>query len=68
VATRRLPGTARDHLAAETDLWVWPERTPIPRPLILKEVGAAAGLLRTGDVPVDASLLDAAPDLRVVSS
>ncbi len=68
VASRRLPGTALDRLAAETDLWVWPERAPAPRAVILDKVRAAAGLLRTGDVAVDAALLDAAPGLRVISS
>jgi glyoxylate reductase len=68
VATRRLPGTALDRLAAETDLWVWPERTPIPHAVVLEKVAAAAGLLRTGDVAVDPTLMDTAPGLRVVSS
>lgn len=68
IATRRLPGTALDHLAEETDLWVWPERGPIPRDALHGQLPEADGILRTGDVAVDAALLDAAPGLRVVSS
>jgi len=68
VATRRLPGTALDRLAAASDLWVWPERGPIPRPALTEQVGAAEGLLCTGVDPVDAALLGAAPALRAISS
>lgn len=68
VATRRLPGPALDRLAAVTDLWVWPERSPMPRAVLTEQVAAAEGLLCTGVDPVDAALLDAAPSLRVISS
>ena len=68
VATRRLPGTALDRLAAASDLWVWPERGPIPRPALIEQLASADGLLCTGVDPVDAALMDAAPSLRVISS
>jgi glyoxylate reductase len=68
VATRLLPGTALDRLAAASDLWLWPERRPLPRPLFLEQVATAAGLLRTGHEAIDAALLDTAPGLRVVST
>jgi len=68
VATRRLPGTALDRLAAETDLWLWPERGPVPRDVLWAHLPEATGILRTGDVALDTALLDAAPALRVASS
>ena len=68
VATRLLPGTALDRLAAASDLWLWPERRPLPRPLFLEQVATAAGLLRTGHEAIDAALLDTTPGLRVVST
>jgi lactate dehydrogenase-like 2-hydroxyacid dehydrogenase len=68
LATRRLPGTALDRLGNVTNLWVWPERGPIPRAVLIEQVSSAEGLLCTGVDPVDAALLDAAPALRAVSS
>ena len=68
VATRLLPGTGLDRLAAATDLWLWPERRPLPRPLFLEQITSAAGLLRTGHEAIDAALLGTAPMLRVVST
>jgi lactate dehydrogenase-like 2-hydroxyacid dehydrogenase len=68
IATRRLPGTGLDRLADETELWVWPERGPIPRAVLTDMAAGAAGLLCTGVDSIDAALLDAAPGLRVISS
>ena len=68
VVTRRLPGDGFDRLAAAADLWVWPERGPMPGAVLREQAATAAGLLCTGVDPVDAALLDAAPSLRVISS
>jgi glyoxylate reductase len=66
--TRTLPGPALDRLRAEHDVDVWPGALP-PTPEELREhaSGADALLSMLTDV-VDAELLDAAPDLRVVAN
>jgi glyoxylate reductase len=66
--TRRLPGAALDRLAAEHEVDLWPERLP-PPPEKLRERGAAAhGLLCLLTDRIDAQLLEACPDLRVISN
>lgn len=66
--TRRLPGSALDLLAAETEMRLWEEPLPPPRDVLLAEAAAAAGLLTLLTDRVDAELLDAATHLRVVSN
>jgi glyoxylate reductase len=66
--TRRLPGTALKRLAAEHEVDVWPERMP-PAPDVLRERAARVdGLLALLTDGIDAALIEACPDLRVISN
>ena len=66
--TRRLPGGALDRLAAEHDVDVWPQRTPPPPEALRERTAEAEGLLCLLTDRVDQALLDASPNLRVVSN
>src|SRR5918998_2096915 len=66
--TRHLPGGALDRLREVADVAVWPSRLP-PTPDDLRSfVAGAAGLITMLTDRVDAGLLDACPDLRVVAN
>jgi len=66
--TRHLPGGALKRLAAEHDVDLWREQLP-PSPDDLRAHAAdKAGLLALLSDRVDAELMDACPDLRVVSN
>ena len=68
LVTRRLVGDALDRLAAAHDVEVWPEAMP-PSPEALRErLAHAEGLLCLLTERVDAALLDAAPELKVVAN
>lgn len=68
VVTRQMPGTALDRLAEVAEVDVWPERLP-PAPEVLRDLAAEAdGLITMLTDRIDASLLDAAPRLRVVAN
>ena len=66
--TRRLPGSALQRLGAEHELDVWPERLPPERADLLARARRVHGLLSLLTDRVDAALIDAAPDLRVISN
>ena len=66
--TRRLPGTALDRLAAQTDMRLWEDSMPPPRAVLLAEAAEADGLLTLLTDRVDQELLNAAPKLRGVSN
>ena len=66
--TRRLPGDALERLLAEHDVEVWPERAPPPRAELLARAPQLEGLLSLLTDPVDAGLMDAAPNLRAISN
>jgi glyoxylate reductase len=66
--TRQLPGTGLTRLAAAHDTVIWPERLP-PTPDELTQAAMAAdALLTTVNDRVDADLLAAAPQLRVIAN
>lgn len=66
--TRSLPGGALDRLRAVADVEVWPSRLP-PSPQELRRLAAGAtGLVTMLTDRVDAELLDACPDLRIVAN
>jgi glyoxylate reductase len=65
---RDLPGSALDRLKAVHDVDVWPEPRP-PEPGELKErVRDVEGLLPLLTDKVDAALMDAAPNLKVIAN
>src|SRR3954454_10488399 len=66
--TRRIAGDALDRLAAAHEVDVWPGPLP-PSPADLRDRAAPAdALLCLLTDRVDAALLDACPNLRVVSN
>ena len=66
--TRRLPGDALARLHGEAELEVWPDEEPPAREQLLRGVHEAQGLLCLLTDTIDAGLLAAAPQLRVVST
>jgi glyoxylate reductase len=66
--TRDLPGGALDRLAAEHEVDVWPERTPPPPDALRARTAPAQGLLSLLTDRIDAALLDACPNLRVIAN
>jgi glyoxylate reductase len=66
--TRQLPGDALERLEAEHEVEVWPERLPPPRAELLARAPRLEGLLSLLTDPVDAELIEAAPNLRAISN
>lgn len=66
--TRSLPGGALERLSAAHDTEVWPGRVPPPRTELREHARDAEGLLSLLTDPVDAALIDACPELRVISN
>jgi glyoxylate reductase len=66
--TRRLPRPAIELLGQHVQTVIWPGDLPPPRAVLLKEVAQIDGLLALLTDRVDATLLDAAPQLRVISN
>jgi glyoxylate reductase len=67
-ATRRLPGSALEHLGRRSRLEVWPEPAPPPAAELMRRAAGADGLLCLLTDRVDAALLAACPRLRAISS
>lgn len=66
--TRELPGTGLDRLRAAHQVKVWPEPWPPPREALLAAAAAAEGLLSLLTDTIDAELIAACPELRVISN
>jgi glyoxylate reductase len=66
--TRRLPGAALERLAAEHEVDVWPERMPPPPDVLRERAASADGLLALLTDRIDAALIEACPNLRVISN
>ena len=67
-ATRQLPQATRDRLANQCELEVWDGFLPPDYEVILGKVGALDGLLSLLTDRIDAPLMDAAPNLKVISN
>lgn len=65
--TRHLPQIARQELEAACDVAIWDEEVAPPYEVILENVADVAGLLCLLTDKIDARLMDAAPNLRVIS-
>jgi len=65
---RLIPEAGLDLLKPKCDLDVWQDELPPSREALLKHVKDCQGLLSLLTDKVDAELLDAAPDLKVVSN
>ncbi len=66
--TRALPGDAIERLREHADVDVWHQDDPPPRDEILNNIASANGLLCLLTDNIDAGVIDAAPQLRVVST
>lgn len=65
--TKELPHDILDPLYQGYEVEVWRGRGPVPRGVLLESVSDAVGLLCMLNDSIDAELLDAAPNLRVIS-
>ncbi len=68
VVTRRPPGDAIERVRQVADVWMWQENRPIPPNVLSERIIDANGLYAMLTDTVDRTLLDLAPDLRVVSN
>src|SRR6059058_3246651 len=67
--TRRLPQAAVDIVTAACEVRQWDvEVDPVPRDVLLREIGDVDGVLTLLSERVDAEFLDAAPRCRVVAN
>lgn len=66
--TRQIPAAGLEPIVAACDVEVWPERLP-PTPDVLRDkVRGCDGVLTLLTDRIDASLMDAAPSLKVISN
>ncbi|MCZ6841641.1 MAG: D-glycerate dehydrogenase [SAR324 cluster bacterium] len=68
VVCRKPPGPALERLFEQCDVWMWEEDNTVPRELLLEKVRGAEGLYTMLFDQVNQELLDAAPQLKVVST
>lgn len=66
--TRKLAQEALDLISRETQMEVWPGELPPEREALLDKVRDADGLLSLLTDSIDAELMDAAPNLKVISN
>lgn len=66
--TRELPGNAVERLRPVAEVEVWPHQDPPPREELLRRAARADALLTLLTDRIDAPLLEAAPQLRIVSN
>lgn len=66
--TRKLAQEALDSISGETQMEVWPGELPPEREALLDKVRDADGLLSLLTDSIDAELMDAAPNLKVISN
>jgi glyoxylate reductase len=68
LVTRMPPGNAVDRLAASNDVWVWPHNSVIGRDVLIDQIAPMEGLYCMLTDRIDAEVLDAGSNLRVVSN
>jgi glyoxylate reductase len=66
--TRDLPGSALERLGAEHEVDLWSERRPPPPDVLRERTARAQGLLAMLTDRIDAELIAACPDLRVIAN
>lgn len=66
--TRPIPDKGLEMLRAVCDVRLWNEDTPVPRRVLLDEAARADGLYCLLTERIDEELLDAAPNLKVISN
>jgi len=67
LVTRHLPQSAYDDLAAACDVIIWDEEYPPTGDYLRRHIPTAEGLICLLTDTIDAPLLDAAPQLKVIS-
>ncbi len=65
---RPIAREALEKIASETEMELWPEEIPPPASVILEKAGTAEGLLSLLTDRIDATVIKAAPRLRVISN
>jgi glyoxylate reductase len=65
--TRHLPQSAREELEAACEVSIWDEEFPPPYEALLENVAGKEGLVCLLTDKIDANLMDAAPELKVIS-
>ncbi|MFQ3549028.1 MAG: D-glycerate dehydrogenase [Armatimonadota bacterium] len=66
--TRILPQSALDKIAESADMEVWQDELPPPREVLIEKVKSIDGLLCLLTDKIDAELMDANPNLKVISN
>ncbi len=66
--TREIPAAGLDRVRAHCDAEVWPGALPPPPATLRERLQGCEGLLSLLTDRIDAELMDAAPDLRVISN
>src|SRR5437899_8959208 len=66
--TRRIPDAGLKKIQAATDAEVWPDQLPPSYDVIRKKIADCDGLVSLLTDRIDGALLDAAPQLKVVSN
>lgn len=66
--TRTLPQPALDLILPQCDAEIWRDELPPPRAVLLDKARACDGLLTLLTDKIDAALMDAAPQLKVISN
>ncbi len=67
--TRQIPAPGMAIVTAAADATAWErEDVPPPRDVLVREVASIDGLLSLLTDPIDAALMDAAPNLKVISN
>lgn len=66
--TRMVPEVGLEKVQAACDAEIWEGALPVPREVLLEKVAEVAGLYCLLTDRVDAALLDASPNLKVVSN
>jgi glyoxylate reductase len=65
--TRRIPAAGLDRVLAETNAMIWEGDLPPPKEEIIRRVQGCEGLLCLLTDPIDADVMDAAPNLKVIA-
>ncbi|MFS0646025.1 2-hydroxyacid dehydrogenase [Siminovitchia sp. 179-K 8D1 HS] len=67
--TRKLPSVVIEKLANDFDIYMWQEEEQaVPRDVLLEQVKTADGVLTMLTETIDTEVLDAAPNLKVISN
>ena len=66
--TRRIPQKGLDLLRESCDVHLWEDELPPPREVLLRELAEAEGVLCLLTDTADATVLEAAPELKVISN